>query len=178
MSYRMSAENSLPKLLPLFNKRPYPVIPRRLRWAGWLAAVFGGVAFVMSSITYWRDEQLLKHGTVVDARIQAFKSIPSTRGLEVYEFDITCQDPASQKKYRKIFSTSSSRWQGKRPQVTTQVIYFPDEPARSEIAQGFAPNKESLNLMLIIFLAGLAFTLWVRHGTRKNLEWFEAEMKK
>jgi hypothetical protein len=159
------------------TKRPFPIIPRKLRVAAWIAAIGGPILALMACYEYYRDLSLLQNGVRADATINSFRRESTTKGREVYHFDISWRDDASDKRYRKKFSTPSSRWQNGAPVGSTTVIYFPDAPQRSEIGDSFRPDTEPIILGILFAAAGAISIAWLRYSSRRNIQWLDAVLK-
>lgn len=159
------------------SNRPFPVIPRKLRIAAWLAAIIGPLVAVMGFYDYYRDARLAQTGTRAEGTIESFKTTPSTRGLEIYKFEVTWRNQETKTKYRKNFSTSSSRWPDGAPKAKITVIYDVNNPQRSEIGDNFRPDSERIALGSIMCALGIIALVWLRYSAKKNLGWVENELK-
>lgn len=159
------------------NKRPFPVIPRKFRFVAWFAAIIGLLVAVMGFYDFYRDARLVKIGTRVEGAIESFQTEPSTKGREIYKFEVTWRDEAKNIKYRKNFSTSSARWPDGPPKEKVTVIYDLNHPKRSEIGENFQPDSEPIALGTFMGLLGILAVSWLRYSSKKNLEWVENELK-
>lgn len=158
------------------DKRPFPIIPRKLRIAAWIAAIVGPLIAVMACYDYYRDWSLLRSGVRAPATINSFRRSPSTKGREIFYFDVSWRDDATNKKYRKNFSTSSARWPHGPPEGNTTVIYFPHAPQRSEIADSFRPDVEPIVLGGFFAIFGAISIVWIRYSSRRNTQWYNSEL--